>query len=56
MWAFVIPISLVSVFDNTILPQALYGFVTKLATVLVGPYFGVWMDKQSRLKGLHSVF
>lgn len=51
MWAFVIPLALVSVFANTLLPQALYGLVTKGSTVLLGPYLGLWMDRQPRLKG-----
>lgn len=50
MWAFVVPLALVSVFPSTIMPQALYGLCTKAATVIFGPYIGVWMDRNARLK------
>ena len=56
MWAFVVPLALVSVFPSSIMPQALYGLVTKAATVLFGPYLGVWMDRNARLKSTVAFF
>jgi hypothetical protein len=55
MWTFVVPLVLISVFHDTILPQALYGLVTQGAGLLIGPYFGVWMDRQPRMRGAMSV-
>lgn len=56
MWEFIIPLVLMNISPTTLLPSALFGFVTTLARVLLATSIGTQIDIQNRLRGMLQVF
>ncbi len=54
MWEFIIPLVLMNISPTTLLPSALFGFVTTLARVLLATSIGTQIDSQNRLRGMLS--
>jgi hypothetical protein len=49
MWQFAIPILFMEVWDDTLLPSAIFTFATYLAGFFLMPYVGDWVDRSPRL-------
>ena len=49
MLMFAIPILFMEVWDDTLLPSAIFTFATYLAGFFLMPYVGAWVDRSPRL-------
>ena len=51
MWTFAISLLLVSLYPESLLMPALYGFAVQLSVVVFATIVGDWVDHNSRLRG-----
>jgi hypothetical protein len=54
MWEFIIPLILITIAPDTLIPAALFGLVTTLVRVLFGTSIGHQIDFRSRIGGMIS--
>merc|ERR1719410_2555225 len=50
LWQFALPILFTEIFNNSIMPQAIFAFGTYTAVFLAMPSFGSWIDTTNRSK------
>ena len=49
MWQFAIPVLFMEVWDQTLLPSAIFSFAIYSASLLFMPAIGTWVDRSPRL-------